>query len=366
MTNSSVFSYSRKTILLLAMVALTTGSPLSQANTRISTEFSSFSVAEAQSVYQTMKDWKGKQHRGNYAATFDKFAVSAHWNAWTLSLFSRFDYRLKFSNDTARLFYEDKNKISPQQARQYKVDLDVVHHVSKGAGFAYTFQPHTSLTLTPQLSLFESGDLLDGRLKGIASYSDDGESSAELALDYYYEEDKIFDRPLDDAPQGRGYALDLGLTWNIDEQWTLALQTSDLYARIDWKEAPFTTARSRAAPLATDDPFEYYKQATISGVESFDRFRQHLPMRLESRISYALPQAELALETWGEPQQTYFAPSISRSIGAWTLTGLAEVRTQALGVRLKHSNFGLELISNSLDYQKSDLLRFNIGAAIPL
>lgn len=361
-------------ILLPATLALAAGAASAQENSgsfnaadsrySVYSSLESFSLSEPQPIHETIKDWDAPFKGGNLAETYNRFEMGFRWNNLSLGYIARYDYRLRFSRDTALFYYQQKNKAKPDSNRLYDIDLDALHQRSQGIVLHYDWQPVSQLSVRGSVSLLQASALTDGRLRGQAGYAEGGRYSGQLNLDYMYTDDMIFSRPLKGDFDGNGYTLDLALEYQPTENTRLHARTRDLIGRIYWDEAPRTVAQARAAERQTEDPFEYYKRAAINGVESYKDFVQHLPQRFELGGSYARGSWRYSLETYIHPDQVYVFPRITRFHESWEFSIQGEPHLKALGFQVANPYFSLELLSDSLSYRDAHFLKLALGARI--
>lgn len=327
----------------------------------------SFTFSEPVSVYQFINDWEDDLESGQLAFTYNRFEIGFFSGGFRIGYLVRYDYRLKFSGDTARFYHEERKDQSRDQARVYRIDLDGYHQRSRGLALHYDWQPHASLRITPSLSLLQADAVVDGRLSGQIHSQGEDILSANLNADYRYERDFLLGRELEDSDfDGQGYALDLAIHWQPGDHWHLWLQTHDLFGRIHWNELPRTQARVDTEPERVEDPFQRYRQAAIQGLETERDFVQRLPTRLEAGAEFRHRRLRLRAHLYQDSGHVFWLPSIAWALGNWELGLVGETRTKALGIQIHHPRLSLGILSDSTDLKEAHLLRIQFQLHVPL
>ncbi len=305
---------------------------------------------------------------GELAFTYNRFELGFRWKNWRIGYLARYDYRLEFSEDTARFYYEEEGAGQrPNTPRNYDVYLDVMHQRSQGFAVHYDWQIRDNLNVTPSVSLLFANGLLDGKIEGEAQFFGNDIYSGRLDLDYRYDEDFIFERNLGgDKIRGTGYTFDIAVDWRPSHHWRFHLQTYDLISYIHWRDAPRTVATADAEPEVTEDPFERYKEASVRGKETSSSFRQRITPRALLGGSFHYRNFSVPLELYLEPDRVFVFPSLAYSIGRWELALLAEPRVDAFGLRIGHPWLSFVFMADRLDYEKAKFFSFGLNLRVPL
>lgn len=305
---------------------------------------------------------------GELIFTYNRFELGFSWKNLRIGYLARYDYRLEFSEDTARFYFEEEGAgVRPNSPKNYDVYLDVMHQRSQGLIAHYDWQLQDNLKITPSVSLLFANGLLDGRIKGQAQFLGNNIYGGQLKLDYQYDEDFIFERDLSgEQIRGTGYTLDIAVDWRPSDHWRFHLQTFDLISYIHWRDAPRTVAVADAEPEATDDPFERYKEASIRGQESTGSFRQRITPRAQLGTSFHYRNFSIPLELYIEPERVFVFPALAYSIGRWELALLAEPRIEAFGLRVGHPWLSFVFMADRLDYEKAKFFSLGLDLRVPL
>ncbi|MBW1769148.1 MAG: hypothetical protein JRJ65_19155, partial [Deltaproteobacteria bacterium] len=121
-----------------------------------------------------------------------------------------------------------------------------------------------SLDCTLGLSYLRADHLIDGFINGNATIINDSDYDFEARVGYYYSEDILFDRKVNE-PIGRGFSIDAEFTWLIENSTLIEMQVRDLFARIYWEDSPYTTGK------ATSDSKKYDENGYVSMKVSMSR-----------------------------------------------------------------------------------------------
>src|SRR5690606_24100521 len=80
---------------------------------------------------------------------------------------------------------------------------------------------------------------------------------------------------------------DLAGAWQIARHWHISGAVEDLFARVDWEDAPYTQARGHTNRKTYDEQGYAVFQPLISGREGFHpRYTQKLKPRSRARLQY--------------------------------------------------------------------------------
>lgn len=235
---------------------------------------------------------------GEYALTRNFSEIGFAIGQMSLAGFARRDYLLHFSQDTFDLVYQDKNDLPFDPNRDYLIDLEVSHVLTKGFKVGYDIRPFWGLKSRIEFNIFDAEEVLFGSLKGFLN-STDGKINGDLLLDYNYTEDVILDRPVTPPAFGRGRSIDLEFWWQPFEQISTHILMEDLYSAIDWSHTPYTQATITTVRTYTDGSGNNKRMPTISGREYFREITQRIPRHTRLDATYKLSEdwdIELAQE----------------------------------------------------------------------
>jgi hypothetical protein len=175
----------------------------------------------------------------------------------------------------------------------------------------------------------------------------------------------VFDRVMERTPRAQGYAIDLNLLVETDS-WQTDVMFFNIYGFLDWQDAGYTRARSLATPKPSEDLFEYYKTAAISGVETYETFHQRMIPRVDGYLVNTAAAIHWGGRLLGSLDAPYFAPMVGRDVGKGQLYAIVEWSTKALGLNYRNKYVFGEVISNDLDLSTPGFLQLNLGISLPL
>ncbi len=244
------------------------------------------SYSEPVSLDAALNDWQGHFYGGEAQWSINWLESGYRRGVWGISALYRRDLWLGFAADTAELYYRTDHRLPLQTGRQYAVDITAYGFSARGARGSWRQAPLPGLSLTWGLSLFNAGDLLDGRLHGRATALAENEYAYEAAVDYTYAEDVLFDRQVE-APDGVGASLDLAVAYAFSAQTRLRLRVTDLFGRIRWRQAPYTRATANSNQQGYDETGYIVVRPALSGIEAY---HATYLQRLRPRGSLALEQ----------------------------------------------------------------------------
>ncbi len=315
---------------------------------RVYSNLDVFGYSEPVSIKAFADKFDDSLESGDTAFTHNRFEIGAEYRGVSVALVQRFDYVTEFTEDTALFHHLSKNGVPIDPSRVFDLHLDVERLNATGLKVGYTWdalpevQLHGAFTWYVDASRLQSGsasvaateDLVDPQLlTDIQAVLDaqSGSSNPDLSaiydlirdvrggfsIDYAYNSPRFsedaYRQPVltgpqnpvitgvdFDAPEGSGYAVDVGVTWQARDDLRLALHVWDAFNEFEWDGAPQTTATFDLNPFLND--FVSTAQDLLDGLNVFpneivDRnwvtnirnqtFRQKLPARAELSAAWA-------------------------------------------------------------------------------
>ncbi len=247
----------------------------------------SFNYSEPVSLDDALNGWQGRFRGGERQWSSQWLEAGYRRHDWSLSALYRRDYWLDFSRDSAELYYRTGQRLPLQAGRRYAVDIRAYGFSARGVRGGWRQRPLPGLSLAWGLSLFNAGELLDGRLHGQATALAANDYAYDVSVDYAYDRDRLFERQAA-APGGQGLSLDLRAVYSPSPRLTLRAKVIDLLGAIRWRDAPYTRATAVSDRQGFDDAGYIIVKPAISGVEGYhSRYLQ----RLEPRLHLALESA---------------------------------------------------------------------------
>ena len=286
----------------------------------IYTAFFSDSFSEVMSIDAVVDQFRGPLEPGSVAVTHNSAEVGVVYEGWRFARVLRYDYVLKFSQDTALLNFQLERGGSENIDLDYVYDLylEVDHLRSTGilVGKTFPVKIFKPGLLDIELSWLESEQFYDGYLvakfqrgqlteDSLETFQQqlDVEDTAEidtfaeivaeaeqlqlvaadirdiietsdlwLSTDYAFYEPGLREDEIDSLneirnlnPKGRGAALSLQWFMPINDRWTVQFAARDLFSAIRWKEVGRTNGSVRItdAALSTMDVVDQYIQEDL-------------------------------------------------------------------------------------------------------
>jgi len=255
----------------------------------------SFSNSEPIAIKAVTDDtWDGSFHTGDTAFAVGRAEVGVGWDQWRFGFYRRYDYYYKFSPDTAYLKYYTENKLQLNTGEQLDIYLAANTLIANGVSLTH------SLTLADanfdiKVSYLEGKYLTSGSLVGDAEVLAENDYDLEFYVDYFYSEDKLFDREVV-SPEGKGYSVDLNIDWSPSDDWDFNLSINDLLAKIFWEDAPRTSAIGDTDTKEYDENGYVIFNPVISGLETYEDYTQTLPRKISFTSAYSLNKASILFE----------------------------------------------------------------------
>ncbi|MGD8642398.1 MAG: hypothetical protein PVG89_17305, partial [Gammaproteobacteria bacterium] len=215
----------RATVLLLIW------SPLATAEFQPYLTLHSFTYVEPVSITYVFQNDNNRFEGGDTALTHNWVETGVVYNNFGVGIIGRYDYDLKFSEDTAEFYHLTNNKKPLPEGRTFDLYLNAKHVYSNGVRFSYGYALTSNTDINIGLSYLKGTRLTDGTIQGRGVVLSENDYDFQFDVDYFYSEDTIFERRVD-SPQGKGYSVDLSLNWDISQKLGLDLNVIDLIGRI--------------------------------------------------------------------------------------------------------------------------------------
>ena len=331
----------------------------------------SFSFSEVSPIKQFAKGLKGPAlDNGELAITTSqielghKFHINDKVGGISYAIFSRFDYFLEFSNDTAIIAYADKNNLPIPEERTYTINLAAQHLRAHGFKLGYHGSYHNDLDIQLYVSFLEANNMIDGRiyghLNGLSELSD--EPSGELILDYQYSEDQFFDRERSELT-AKGYTLDIDVQWRPSPTFHVNIKSKDLFSRIMWKNQDRTVGSATTDRINIGDDGQLNVRPALSWLESERDLNQQLPIQLTLQGNYNVTSRDtLQLQTFRYDTHHFSHVGYHHRFGKKNYLGLSyNIDLKATGFELNTPYFKLSLSADTYDYEQTKALAFSLG-----
>lgn len=308
-------------------------------------------------LLELANNWKGDLQTGDDGVLFHQQEFGLTLNNVSVSYIKRLHAEYQMPYEVAEVFYAFQHDLELSQPLTTNADLKVQDYRGEGFKLQYDFE-FDSLTIAPHISWLELDTITWGSWRGDFSYQNRQQWDLNLAVDYYYTEDKLIRRnksPTRPLNPGTGNLLSLGT--EIHWQWhdyKLHYQGENLLARIVWKSLPTTEAK-----VSTDGAF------FIIGYE-FDENKQLTPAAHQRlRHSYRLSSL------WGVAANSWLNTLRStHSLGAqfyqpsYQLQLLRQTDANVWTLGLQHKHIQLELQSGHWNVSHSRWLSLSVAAQL--
>ncbi|PCK03614.1 MAG: hypothetical protein COA42_20405 [Alteromonadaceae bacterium] len=333
----------------------------------------SFSFSEVSPIKQFADGLKGPTlDKGGLAITTSqvelghKIHLSDKLGGISYAIFTRYDYFLEFTNDTATVFYADKNDLPLPQGLDYDIDLEAQHISAHGVKFGYYGSYSKNIDFQIHLSLLEAYDMLEGRLNGVLGGLGDN-PSGDLELDYQYSEDKFFDREKSEL-SANGYSADIDIQWRPLDKFHVEFKGKDLFSKISWKNQDRTVGGATSNRVRFDDDGLLNVSPALSWQESERNIGQRLPMQLKLRGDYNFTGRDtLQLETFRYDTHYFSQIAYRHRFFKQIYLGLSyNFDLEATGFEINTPYFKLKISADDYDYEQAKALSFNLGFYLPL
>jgi len=327
---------------LLATLLLS-ASPLYALESYINMEGFVYSSAVPYKAF--VGDWESDFQAGNSALGYSWLEAGVHDGRWGIAIVQQQYAQMHFSDDTAELYYRTENKLPITPNRIYDIDLTMNSFSSEGVRLFHRSQPFQSLTLQIGANILKGSELQQGRINGsVTSSSDRDYDFDNIQLDYYYSEDKLFDRNIA-PPKGDGLAFDLAAHWKINSNNQFSLNLRNLAGFIKWKKSPYTIGTIESDNKTYDNDGNVTVSPTLNGWNLSENHRQQLPLLWQAELLHHYnSQSRLHAQAMGSEVKDFYSLGYSfRVRGSQWLKLLYTLNSQSLTLGYQSSWLNLQL-----------------------
>lgn len=346
---------------LAALLAAAIAAPV-QAQWRPYVSLESLSYSEPLPVYAYFDELDGHLSSGERAFTHNQFEVGVARGPWTLGLYTRYDYHLSFTPETAELLHHGENDLPVDANRRYPLELEAQHLFGHGLKIGYTRAVSDDLTLGVSLAYIAGRELIDGDAYGEVTTDDQASFSGAAFVDYHYSEDVLLHRPVDE-PRGHGYSVDVRARWQATERLALQVAAYDVLNAIYWRDAPYTSARLTSATVDFDDNGFLNTTPLLAGVEGEENHKQTLPVRTFAAAVYqSNPRLGWSVQHMHVEGLDLLQVGMNFTTSDATRWGLHyDTTAQALLLNAEKNGFKLSLGMDNLDYRRAQYLSMAVS-----
>ena len=339
-----------------------------QVANEVATEVMITAHSPAQPIAAFIKEWDAPLDSGEHAYAQGRMAVEVRPadSAISYGLGWRYDYMMRFNQDTADLYWQYKNKQIPNNAQIYPIYLEAKHNERIGANIGFTQHVASNWQLTAYANLWKGLHALEGdavgtltsqaALEGEAVKNIDRLNSIKTDLNYYYDKPALGEEDLNwypDKPVGYGYSVDIQLAGQITDKTALMLRSYDVLGRMHWRDMPNTE-------YILDYDVNRRPTNDTRGQLDTNNVIQTLPWRIEGSLSHQLTDKwQLGAHAQANDIETLYQLSAGYKLDNSSMpipivvTGLIEPQTQALGLAIDSKYGGSKLLTDDIDSEKA-------------
>ncbi|WP_227429936.1 outer membrane protein transport protein [Psychrobacter sp. I-STPA6b] len=336
--------------------------PLYHDATQVQWSITANAYSPTQSIHSFVDDWDAPLESGDYAYAQGRAGVEIMpaQSMFSYGLDWRYDYLMKFSESTAQVYHQYKNKQISTHSQVYPLSLQVQHNERLGIHIGTQATLFDDWTLDTKAHLWKGLHSIDGQIYGQllsrvptnqpSASSKDSVDKAVARLDYYYDKPALGEENLNwhpATPQGYGYSFDISLQGQLTDNTQLNIQAYDVLGHMYWKDI-----------ASTNYDLEYGVNRrpvyTIEGKLLTKDVRQHLPWQVEASLTHQLDnQWQLGLQTQSNEYSTLYQLSAGYPFQLDStpvvVTGIVEPQTQAFGVEVDSAYGGVKFLADSLN-----------------
>ncbi len=352
-------SIAMRAVLMLSLLVLAAAAVPGFARDGVYLQADSLSFSDTVPVRGYFNDWRSPFHSGQRALTYNYAEAGVVEGRWSLGVVARYDEYLRFSPDTADLYYRIANHLPLPPGRHYLVDLNARQFAANGLRLGVLLPVRPSLDIGLGLSYLQGTQLTDGTLRGAADVINAMDYNYNLAVDYNYSEDHLFKRQVD-TPTGRGYSLDLSMNWRTDKL-VARLRVTDLLGRLYWHNAPYTLATATSNTKSYGADGYLIINPTVSGYEGNHSFSQRLPTRAHLDLRAIVTDSiDVVADVYYTDLKTFIPLGLSYHHRGGRTRIQYDWRSGAVTLGYQAPHLTASLTSDRLDWQKARTLGVNL------
>lgn len=320
-------------------------------------EMDAFLLSEPIAIDALSNNWEGEYHPdGEHQIASIWVEAGLKKGSWSFGALYREEHQLKFSPDTADLYYtvENDNDLTP--GRRYDLDLNAYRFRGVGARLSKQFQPSSTLQVSVGTSLFQASNLLNGNLSGSAIADTFNQYEYQFDVDYSYDEDVLFGRRGVEAPTGIGLAVDLSAIWEPRKNLRFSANIKDLAGAIRWKDAPFTKATADSDRITlNDNGFSQVNPVLSGNIGSKSSYTQTLKPSANLSAAYRFTQSPYTASVKSKhyDELNLLAVGGSRKLGSGELALHYWPQIETLEAKFQGKRFGMSIGLDNIDLSEA-------------
>lgn len=320
----------------------------------------------ADSLYGPMIDSGNVAFSSSLFALGQKFRFDPQFGEVHYAIFSRLDYSLKFSPETAMVLYADENGIALDNSQSRDIYLRANHLRASGASVAYEQYPLQNFGYRFQLSYLQASKMIYGDIRGeLTSLGRDAQGA--LDLNYYYSEDVFFDREKNDN-RGSGFSSDLYLEWQPTAALNFEFWARDLASKIVWRRQQQTLASATTDRVKVDERGDTQVRAALIWEEVDGRVAQRLPKQFTLKAHYTITNRDsLLLEQFIYDGEAFNRFGYRRYFWDASFGEISyDMTAEAYSVELNMDYLKFGLRTDKFNFDQAKLFGFYLAISAPL
>lgn len=286
---------------------------------------------------------------------------------WQYGLVWNYDYLLKFTPDTATLYYQIQNDLPLDSASQYDLGINVQYIESAGFRLGRVWQSSPDWQITTGISLLQGRHFLHGNFEGQGNTGTFQQkilnqvNAAQASLNYFYDRPALHEDELGwnpKKPLGYGMALDVELAGQITPEIGVNINMRNALAYMRWDKAPNSAYRASYKP-------ERLPSFDIQGrLDNNKTLTQRIPYQLETSLHYhvATQPLSFSITHLANPYTRLWQLNSFYQLSHYQIGVHAEPQTSSYGLSLQHKNFGMRYMTDDLNTNQAKRLSVGLYA----
>jgi len=360
------YSHSLNTFFFCLFLAVVIGFASSAyAQKHLFYEQTSFAHSEALPLNIVLDGWKVPYSDGEFTQGFIRSELGVQVPGYRFSLLYRIEAQLKYNSDTVEFIHRTKNKDALDAQRKYDILLDAYHFDARGFKVGFDQRWSEKISTSLEVSFLQAKQIIEGKLYGDATAISEKDYDFNLAVDYRYSEDHLFDRKVN-RPEGYGFALDFSIHLNPNNNFEIDLSVFDLFGLIYWENAPRTDASASSGVKHYDELGYVIYEPVLSGWETTGAYTMRLKPRTVLTLTHHMNDVALVSSFMHTSLSDYLSLESIIKLSQHRLVLGMEFVTTSFKIGYAYKHFSVDLMFDNPNYKKTKAGGLNLVFSFPI
>lgn len=279
------------------------------------------------------------------------------YKGWRIAGFYRGEVFLEADRDTVDIIHMVKTEQDLPVGTDFQIDLDVEGFSASGVEISRkvdlgSLADGLSAGFTAR---YLYGDRIQhGTVTGVVTPTGPKTYDFNLDVDYVYDENLLYDRDNSWPQSGNGYSFDIGAKYTWQNTVEASLLARDLFGRIRWNHAPYTTAEAVSEVIYyNSDGYQEFRP-TIRGYEAYRDFTQKIPAKTDLDLAFLAGRMRFgSTVNFIERRPFYWLSAEYSPRDSLTLSLGYNINYHAYSAGIVYKQLQLKVSTDSFSYKKA-------------